>query len=290
MAPGPDGAPPAGAERPGWRLVWNDEFDGPANGAPDAVKWRFAMGPNAANRELQYYTNRRENAALDGEGNLRIVARREAFMNQAYTSARMSANYGQTYGRFETRAKLPVGQGLWAAFWILGDNIGQVGWPECGEIDILENIGSEPSVNHGTLHGPGYSAGQGITGSYRLPAGTFDADFHLFAVEWEANVVRFYVDDQLYQTRTPASLGGRRWVYDHNFHVIVNLAVGGLFPGNPNDTTVFPQTYTVDYVRIYARTLGETLSPARPGPGRGGPGDPNRGLPAGVGWPRRAGG
>jgi beta-glucanase (GH16 family) len=259
VAPDPDAATPDaagvnGAERAGWRLVWSDEFDGPADGAPDATKWKYMIGPNNANRELQYY--RRENAVLDGGGNLVITARSEPFMNQAYTSARMNTAgvFQQTYGRFETRAKLPAGQGFWPAFWLLGGNIGQVGWPTCGEIDILENIGREPTTNHGSLHGPGYSGGGALTAPYRLTGGaTFTADFHVFAVEWEENVVRFYVDDRLYLTRTPSDLGTRQWVFDHPFYLILNVAVGGTFPGAPNATTVFPQTLVVDYVRVYAR-------------------------------------
>jgi beta-glucanase (GH16 family) len=130
-----------------------------------------------------------------------------------------------------------------------------VSWPACGEIDIMENRGREPAVNHGSLHGPGYSAGDALTGAFRLPAGaTFPADFHLFAVEWEENVVRFYVDESLYQTKTPANLpAGTSWVFDHPFFLILNVAVGGNFSGNPDATTVFPQVMLVDYVRVYAR-------------------------------------
>jgi len=139
---------------------------------------------------------------------------------------------------------------------MLGDNIGTAGWPTCGEIDIMENIGREPSIVHGTVHGPGYSGGGGITAAYTLPnSRKFSDDFHTFAVEWEPNVMRFYVDGLLYKTRTPADLpAGAPWVFDHPFFIILNVAVGGGFPGNPDATTVFPQQMQVDYVRVYQRS------------------------------------
>jgi beta-glucanase (GH16 family) len=258
------GAPPApdvgapGPDIPGWNLVWRDEFDGPAGGAPDETKWNLVVGPNRANAELEYYTARRENSALDGAGNLVITALSEAYMGRLYTSTRMNTNgkFTATYGRFEVRAKLPVGKGLWPAFWLLGANMGQVGWPMCGEIDILENNGTQIAVNHGSLHGPGYSGGSPLTGTYRLPPpAAFNTGFHVFAVEWEQNVVRFYVDNILYQTRTPNDAVGKGpWVYDHPFYLILNVAVGGTFTGTPDATTTFPQTLVVDYVRVYSRS------------------------------------
>jgi beta-glucanase (GH16 family) len=150
---------------------------------------------------------------------------------------------------------MPRGKGLWPAFWMLGANIGQVGWPACGEIDIMENVGHEPGVNHGSMHGPGYSGATPETAIYTLPGGQSFADgFHTFAVEWEPNVVRFYVDDHLYQTRTPADLPpGTKWVYDHPFFLLLNVAVGGGWPGSPDGSTSFPQTMKVDYVRVYKR-------------------------------------
>jgi beta-glucanase (GH16 family) len=151
--------------------------------------------------------------------------------------------------------KLPQGQGIWPAFWMLGTDIASVGWPACGEIDIMENVGFEPGIAHATIHGPGYSGAKGIGAPFSLPAGQRLADaFHVFAVEWETNVLRFYVDGQLYVTRTPASLpSGSRWVFDHPFFVLVNVAVGGEWPGSPDATTSFPQQMLVDYVRVYKR-------------------------------------
>jgi beta-glucanase (GH16 family) len=247
-----------GSVRPGWRLIWSDEFDGPAGAAPDPARWKFDVGGDGwGNAELQHYTDRRENSALDGQGHLAITARREDFGGRSYTSARLnsSGRFTQAYGRFEARIQVPTGRGIWPAFWMLGQDIGQVGWPTCGEIDIMEQAGSRPSENLGSLHGPGYSGGSAITSRYRLPnAAVFSSDFHLFAVEWEEGVVRFYVDEMLYGTRTPADLpSGARWVFDHPFFIIVNLAVGGRFPGNPDQTTTFPQSVLIDHVRVYAR-------------------------------------
>jgi len=171
--------------------------------------------------------------------------------------------------------KIPRGQGLWPAFWMLGNNIGSVGWPTSGEIDIMENIGREPSTVHGTIHGPGYSGGGGIGAGFTLPGGQAFADgFHTFAVDWEPNAITWSVDGVQYSRKTPADLNGNRWVFDHPFFIIMNVAVGGLFPGNPDASTVFPQTLTVDYVRVYAFTSGTgttTAPPTTPPTNRTGP-------------------
>jgi beta-glucanase (GH16 family) len=235
--------------------VWHDEFDGPAGSPPSAANWVFELGGNGfGNNELEYYTDRPENAALDGQGMLVITARKESYMNHDYTSARLKTQgkFEHRYGRFEARLRIPKGQGMWPAFWMLGNDIG-AGWPGCGEIDIMENVGKEPAQIHGTLHGPGYSGGSGLGASSKLMNGApVGDDFHVFAVEWEAAAVRFYMDDQLYQTRTPSDVpAGKKWVYDHPFFILLNLAVGGQWPGNPDATTQFPQTLTVDYVRVY---------------------------------------
>src|SRR5437660_12528991 len=159
------------------------------------------------------------------------------------------------YGRIEARIQIPRGQGLWPAFWMLGDNIPSVGWPGCGEIDIMENIGKEPGRVHGTVHGPGYSGAQGVSSPYDLRAGAFADTFHVYAIEWEPAAIRWYVDDVLYKTVTPQDLPGR-WVYDRPFFIILHLAVGGSSPGSPDATTVFPQTMRVDYVRVYEKRGG----------------------------------
>jgi beta-glucanase (GH16 family) len=245
-----------------WTLVWADEFDGPALSLPNSAKWGFDIGGGGwGNNELETYTGRIQNASIDGSGNLVIKVMQETFtgpdgITRNYTSARLltKGKYEQRYGRFEARVKLPFGQGLWPAFWMLGNTIDAAGWPACGEIDIMENVGKEPAVNHGSLHGPGYSGGSPLTGIYTLPNDqSFSDDFHVFAIEWEPNMVRFYVDGNLYSMKTIADLPtSRRWVFDHPFFMILNVAVGGNFPGNPANITTFPQVMTVDYVRVYA--------------------------------------
>jgi beta-glucanase (GH16 family) len=247
-----------------WTLVWSDEFNGPAGSGVDSAKWTAETGGGGwGNQELEYYTNTTNNAALDGAGNLVIKAIKETLPRKnrcwygqcQYTSARLITKnkFSQAYGRFEARLKIPYGQGLWPAFWMLGSNIDTVSWPNCGELDIMENIGREPSIVHGTIHGPGYSGANGIGAAYSLSGGQRFADgFHVFAVEWQPNVIRWYVDGNLYQTRTPSDLpAGTNWVFDHPFFMILNVAVGGGWPGNPDATTVFPQTMMVDYVRVY---------------------------------------
>ena len=252
---------------PVWKLVWNDEFDGPNGAAVDSNKWSFDIGGKGwGNNELETYTRRAANADLEG-GMLVITALKETFtgpdnITRNYTSARLLTRnkFSQAYGRFEARIKIPSGQGIWPAFWMLGNNIDAVHWPNCGEIDIMENIGREPSIVHGTFHGPGYSGGNGIGATYTLPGGQrFSDDFHTFAVEWEPKVMRFYVDGLLYKTRTPADLpSGTSWVFDHPFFIILNVAVGGGWPGNPDATTVFPQRMLIDYVRVYQRSSPST--------------------------------
>jgi beta-glucanase (GH16 family) len=157
-----------------------------------------------------------------------------------------------TYGHIEARIKIPYGQGIWPAFWMMGADFSTVNWPGCGEIDVMENIGKEPTKVHGTIHGPGYSGSNGPTSTYTVPGVDKVADdFHVFAIEWEENEIRWYVDGVLYATKTPKDIGsGNTWVYNKPFFILLNVAVGGGWPGNPDSTTVFPQTMTVEYVRI----------------------------------------
>jgi beta-glucanase (GH16 family) len=258
--------PASGATSPqspppkGWTLTWSDEFNG-ANGAtPDASKWVLETGGRGwGNKGLEYYTNRTANS-LQKEGNLAITVLKETFtgtdgVTRNYTSARFKTanHFNQAYGRFEARLKIPKAQGIWPAFWTLGDNIDVVGGPACGEIDIMENIGSEPNRVHGSMHGPGYSGATPLTAIY-TGSSPFADDFHVFAGEWEPSAVRFYVDGNLYLTETPADLtSGTRWVFDHPFFILLNIAVGGNFPGSPVASSSYPQTMLVDYVRVYAR-------------------------------------
>jgi beta-glucanase (GH16 family) len=242
-----------------WQLAWSDDFEGAAGTSPDPARWGFDVGTGTngwGNGQLEYDTARPENAALDGEGNLAIVARRESYGGSAYTSARLNTRgtFSQAYGKFEARMKLPAGRGVWPAFWLLGANFGQVGWPACGEIDVMEYLGQEPSRVHGTVHGPGYSGGAAVGAPFDLAGARFDQDFHVFAAEWDPGRIVFSVDGAPYFTVTPASLPqGTRWVFDHPFFVILNLAVGGGWPGPPDASTVFPQTLLVDWVRVHER-------------------------------------
>ncbi len=238
-----------------WQLVWSDEFTQADGSSPDSTKWGYDIGGGGwGNNELEYYTSRTNNARIEG-GQLVIEAREESYGGRSYTSARLltKGKWSWTYARIEARIKIPRGQGLWPAFWMLGANIDTVGWPTCGEIDIMENIGREPSIVHGTIHGPGYSGGNGIGGPYSLPGGAaFADDFHTFAVEWTTNQIKWFVDGHQYFMVTPASLpAGTTWVFTAPQFLLLNVAVGGNWPGSPDDTTVFPQRMTVDYVRVY---------------------------------------
>ena len=247
----------------GYTLVWSDEFNGKDGSLPDASKWTYDIGGSGwGNHELEYYTNRPENARIE-DGKLVITARQETYAGPDgakfdYTSARLKTQglFSQAYGRFEARIKLPAGQGMWPAFWMLGENFGSVGWPKCGEIDIMENVGKELGINHGSLHGPSSTnATSDLTATITLPAGQkLSDDFHVYAAEWEPGAVRFYLDSNLYATFAAAQWpAGGTWVFDHRFFLILNVAVGGDWPGSPDATTVFPQTMLVDYVRVYKR-------------------------------------
>jgi beta-glucanase (GH16 family) len=202
---------------------------------------------------MQFYTARRENVRV-ADGRLIIEARKEPFENRGYTSARIKTAglMERQYGRFEARIKLPRGQGIWPAFWMLGADIGKAGWPRSGEIDIMENIGKEPGIVHGTLHGPGYSGDKSIGKPSALDAGAYADDFHVYAVEWEPKEIRWYRDNVLYHTARPDTVPGD-WVFEHPFFVLLNLAVGGYWPGYPDASTTFPQRMLVDYVRVYRR-------------------------------------
>jgi beta-glucanase (GH16 family) len=255
----------AGARADSWHLIWSDEFDGPAGAGIDTNKWTVETGGNGnGNSEWEFYTTNRSNAALDGHGCLDIIALKwptntfkTRFGDGSYSSARFNTRkkFSVKYGRIEARIKIPAGHGMWPAFWMMGDDIRTAGWPAGGEIDIMENIGKEPDVVHGTIHGPGYSGSHGPSGLFRLKnQERFADDFHVFAVEWETNEIRWYVDGQLYERRTPADLpAGKKWVYDHPFFLLLNLAVGGGWPGYPDETTKFPAVMAVDYVRVYQR-------------------------------------
>lgn len=238
-----------------YSLVWNQEFDGLAGEVPDSSVWNYDIGTGNdgwGNQELQYYTNSTDNIALDGLGNLAITARAENFGGSGFTSGRINTKdkFDIQYGRIEASIKLPYGPGIWPAFWMLGNNIDELSWPQCGEIDIVEFKGQIPNTIYGSVHGPGYSAGNAITTPYRLVNERFDTDFRLYAVEWGADRIDFFVDDYLYAQIDPEDVPGE-WVFNQSFFLILNVAVGGGFVGFPTSGTPFPQTMLVDYIRVY---------------------------------------
>jgi len=249
-----------------WELVWSDEFNGPVGSGPDTSKWEYDLGGGGwGNHELEYYTDRSENVSTDGNGNLVITAL-SVNDSQAsglscwygacqFTSARILTGdrYSFTYGKVEARIQVPGGKGLWPAFWMIGSDCNEVGWPECGEIDIMEINGGKPTVLHGTIHGPGSSGPYGLSHTFTSPgAGTFTNSFHVYAVEWDAKEIRWYVDRALYAVERKTQFSqDQPWVFDHPFIILLNLAVGGDWPGNPDDTITFPQSMKVDYVRVY---------------------------------------
>lgn len=237
-------------------VIWMDDFEGPAGQSPSSANWTYDIGGSGwGNHQLEYDSDSPTNVALDGAGNLVITARAETSGSNAYTSARIKTQglFSQAYGKFSARMKLPSGPGLWPAFWMLGDDIASNPWPACGEIDIMELRGQQPGVIHGSMHGPGYSAGGAITQSYTLPSGqTFDTDFHVFAVTWTPGQVVFSVDDDAYQTVTPADVNGNTWVFNHPFFILLNFAVGGDYVGSPTSATTFPQQLVIDWVKVEA--------------------------------------
>lgn len=233
-------------------LVVSDEFN--TDGEINSSLWTFDIGRGDngwGNNELQYYTDRPENIKIE-DGMLHIIAREESFEGANFTSARIKTQglFEKQYGRFEARIQLPWGQGIWPAFWLLGNDCEENTWPLCGEIDIMEYRGQEPTKVLGSVHGPGYSAGEAVTKSYILENDRFDTGFHVFGIEWGPDFVNFYVDDALYNRITPEDVPGE-WVFDHPFYIIMNIAVGGSFVGPPNAETQFPQTMLVDYIRVY---------------------------------------
>lgn len=235
-----------------WNLVWSDEFEGTAGQLPDASKWTFDLGTGQngwGNQELQSYTNNPANISMDGDGNLVITALRSG---NSFTSARIKTQglFAQKYGRFEARLKTPYGPGMWPAFWMIGENIETVGWPQCGEIDIMELRGQAPHIINGTIHGPGYSGGNPVTKSYSLINDRFDVDFHIYAIEWDKEKIDFFADDYLYQRIKRTDVPGE-WVYDQPFYIILNIAVGGNYVGFPTTQTPFPQKMIIDYVKVY---------------------------------------
>ena len=233
-----------------WSLVWQDEFD---SNEIDRTKWQLDVDyTGETNNEMEIYTDRKENVYIENSC-LVIAARKENYSGYHYTSARLKTKglHSWTYGKVEARIKIPSGQGIWPAFWMLGEDVLRIGWPECGEIDIMENIGKRPETVRGTIHGPGYYRDEGIWVDYTKLGQKFADNFHLFSIEWEPDQIRWYVDDHLFNTLTVKDVPGK-WVFDHPFFILLNVAVGGYWPGYPDETTLFPQFMRVDYVRVYS--------------------------------------
>lgn len=238
-----------------WELVWSDEFDAEEGEPINPEYWTCEVGGwGWGNNQLEHNTDRTENVYHNGEGFLAITAREEEYRGNDYTSGRCNTmdKVEFTYGRVEARIDLPEGQGIWPAFWMLGADFPEIGWPDSGEIDIMEYVGKEPRSTHGTVHGPGYSGGSGIGARY-LHEGPAAEGFHVFGIEWEPEVIRWYVDDEVFFEMTPDFLFRTEWVFDHDFFMLINVAVGGEWPGNPDDTTVFPQSMLIDWIRVYQR-------------------------------------
>jgi len=249
---------------PGWKLVWSDEFDQPDGSAPDPTKWGYDIGngcPNLCgwgNNELEYYTSRPENVYVSG-GSLNIVARNEAYNGYDYTSAKLKTFglFSKTYGRFEFRARLPEGQGYWPALWMMPQDSEYGGWAASGEIDVMENRGREPTRTGGTIHyGGSWPENVHSGAEYVFPGGGTTTDFHVYAFEWNTNSMKWYVDGVLYQTQTSWWSASAPYPapFDKPFYIIMNLAVGGNYGGDPDGSTVFPGLMQVDYVRVYAPT------------------------------------
>jgi beta-glucanase (GH16 family) len=240
-----------------WQLVWSESFDGPAGSAPDATRWNVIDGVVAWNGELQYYTARPANIQLDGSGKLAIhLLRDSSFAGYDYTSARLTTegHFAQTYGRFEASIRMAQGQAVWPAFWMLGDNCDVSVWPSCGGIDVAEAYGQQPTTVLAGIHAPGYPDTELVRGYVLGGAPVLSDDFHGYAVEWEPDELRWYVDDILWRTQRRADLpAGAAWPFDHPFFMILDLAIGGRYAGNPDTGTVLPQTMLVDYVRVLTR-------------------------------------
>jgi len=250
----------------GWNMVWSDEFDDPAGTPPNPAYWSYEIGdgtvnniPGWGNSELQYYTSSTENSATDGNGNLVITVKEsdgslECYYGPCeYTSARLISQYKAefAYGRIESRIRVPSGaDGLWPAFWSLGTDIGEVDWPQTGEIDFMEYVSRLPNEIFGTIHGPGYSGGSSFGNLYQFGEPVYN-DYHTFAIEWEPNLIKWFVDGNLYHTATPADVAPNEWVFNDPVFMIFNVAVGGNFGGPVSSDLTLPQEMTIDYLRVY---------------------------------------
>lgn len=242
-----------------YMLVWEDQFE---DANLDTRNWSYQLGTGSqyglngwGNNELQYYTDRKENVFLEN-GFLVIEARKEAYEGMEYTSGRIrtSGKKDYTYGKFEMRAKLPETQGIWPAFWLLPTDNEYGGWPASGEIDIMELLGHQPDTVYGTIHfGDDFPNRKSVTGKYWLDTSTFADDFHTYTVEWEPDTLTWFIDGQQFHQVTRQAIAPENWPFDKRFHLILNVAVGGNWPGYPDESTRLPQRMIVDYIKVYQK-------------------------------------
>jgi beta-glucanase (GH16 family) len=247
-----------------WKLVWEDDFSGAMGSPPDPSKWTYDLGngdsnPGFGNSELQYYTDSTKNVFLDGRGHLVIRALRTPDGGYASGRIKTQGRFAFKYGKVEAGLRVPHARGIWPAFWMLGADYPVTPWPLAGELDVMEHFGviaDDPKTNHATIHGPGYSGGAGVTTSYS-GAGILSDSYHVYGIEWEHDKIEFFLDGLSYATYTFASLpAGAPWVFDKPFFMLLNIAVGGVAVGYPDETTTFPQDMLVDYIRVYQRHSG----------------------------------
>ncbi|NNE70386.1 MAG: glycoside hydrolase family 16 protein [Rhodothermales bacterium] len=259
----PEPEPEVIPAKEGYSLVWNDEFEGHE---VNTANWTHWVTGNPFNNELQYYTARKDNSTIE-DGVLYLVARKETYTaadgTREYTSARINTKdkVDFKYGRVEVRAQMPIGQGIWPAIWMLPTDNVYGGWPHSGEIDIMEYLGHEPRTVYGTLHYTRENAPQHYHegSSYTLPSGAFSDDFHVFELEWDETEMRWYVDGVQYRVHRNWSTFGHDYPapFDQRFHLLLNVAVGGDWPGSPSAATAFPQIMKVDYVRVFERVAAQ---------------------------------
>ena len=238
-----------------YRLLWQESFDGPALQALDENIWELQTGGHGwGNNQLEYNTNRTENARLSGEGALEIIALRESYEGNDYTSARIRTqeSFDLRGARFEARIRLPKGTGLWPAFWLLGSTFEEEGWPSCGEIDIMEFRGENPQEYLMTVHGPGFSGGNSVGADHATEV-DLSEDYHTYAVEVDDGYIAWYLDDVRLYSIANGDLAGGEWIFNGDTRIILNLAVGGNFLETPNESTPFPAVLSVDWVRYWQR-------------------------------------
>ncbi len=241
-------------KKEGWNLIWADEF---SEAQLDTTKWNQEVnGDGGGNNELQYYTKSKANTYIIHNKYLVIKAIKQNYKGKFYTSGRLNTRYkaNWTYGRFDIRAKTPVQQGVWPAIWMLPTDYVYGTWPQSGEIDIMESIGHQPKRCYGTIHfGQPWPNNSHLGDTIEVKQGDLSTAFHVYSVEWEPNEVRWYLDGVLYNTKKNTDVVPQRWPFDQNFHMILNLAIGGDWPGPPDENTTFPKYMFVDYVRVYKK-------------------------------------